>query len=1249
MSDLEKRITAKMILDDSGYANTLKGINSELKNNQSEIKVARSGLEAFGRTTENMSRVQTSLQRQLELQNKKLDTYKNSLQKATDILAKNINKRDELTRSLSKAEKAHQEAIEKYGKESKEAKETGDALEKLKQEHEKLNQTVENNAKSIQNYETQMNKAEGEVNKAQTAVNKFNRELENTSGFRNAGQQLEHIGNNFQTVGDKAQAIGGTLTSHVSLPLSGIAMAAGHVGMEFESNMSRVQAISGATGEDFKKLENQALNLGESTAYSANECAQGMENLASSGFTVKETMQAMPGLLDLAASSGEDLALSSDIAASTLRGFNIEAGQAGHVADVLAKNASDTNAAVADTGEAMKYIAPVANSMGQSLEEVTASIGIMADAGIKGSQAGTTLRGALSRLANPSNKAAGAMESLGFKAFDAQGKMLPLNQVIGNLQESTKGLTDEQKQSAIATIFGQEAMSGMLVLMEAGPDKINELTNSLKNSDGAAKDMAETMQNNTKASIEEAMGALETAGIKTLKAAAPAIKSVAEDIGALAEKFSNLSPETQEFIVKMGMAAIAAGPVTSAVGGVSKGIGGLAKAAGKIKSLKTAKNFSDFTRILLGTADATGEVATGLTGTGAAAETAGTGIEHAVGTASEFKEKATGALESVKGGIEKVKALKGAKTFGDFTKVLLGTATATGEVGAGLTGAGAAAGGLGTTLAGMALPIAGTVAAVAGIGYAGYKTAEYLNESATPSVDLFADKVEYSTNKIQSSHGALAAQVESNTIKISESTKKSVQSYLDMDKKASDSLMNIKINSDKFTKESKDAVIKNFTEMSKRSSNLSKEQQEIMTENFKKLVGDTGVLTKKNKDEIIKQYTNMVNGTKGLTKKQKEQTIKDFKDTLNQSVALTKKQSQDLQKLYNDMGNRIKTSLDKNKKTELKSQKDFFAKSNALTTKEEADILKKTEKHWNSKKSKIDGYQKQINGIIQRAANEHRQITDKEAKTIDDIQKKMKESAVKTLSDNEVEAKVILERMKDHDENITAEMASNHIKQLNKSRDKSVSTANDECDKRLAEIMRMRDESKVISADQADKLIADAKKQRDETINAAEETRDEAVKKIENMNKNITRDVDTTTGDVKSHWDKLKDWWNSWWPKPKTTTVTTKYITKGQKPGGNWTGNSHFQGGLTYLHERGYELYDLPSGTKIYNHESSEQMVLETARQTAQGVINSMLNNNSQSGGDTIIHVSIAGEEIDRIVVPRVLNNLALSTMRKRR
>lgn len=334
-----------------------------------------------------------------------------------------------------------------------------------------------------------------------------------------------------------------TAVTAVSGAISAVGGYAIKTGAEFESAMSRVQAISGATGKEFDALKQQAMELGASTAFSASEAAEGMENLASAGFNTNEIMAAMPGMLDLAASSGEDLASSADIAASTLRGFGLEAEQAGHVADVLAKNAADTNAAVADTGEAMKYVAPVAHNFGISMEECAASIGIMSDAGIKGGQAGTSLRGALSRLAKPTDDMKEIMNKLGLEFFDSNGKMISLTEQTKMLSEKMSNLTDEERNNALVTLYGQESLSGMLALVQAGSNKIASLTESYKNCDGAAAEMAKTMQDNLKASLEQVGGAAETFGIKVYESMSDDLKSAAdtasESINQITDAFEN--------------------------------------------------------------------------------------------------------------------------------------------------------------------------------------------------------------------------------------------------------------------------------------------------------------------------------------------------------------------------------------------------------------------------------------------------------------------------------------------------------------------------------------------------------------------------------------------------------------------------------------------------------------------------------------------------------------------------------------
>lgn len=317
----------------------------------------------------------------------------------------------------------------------------------------------------------------------------------------------------------------------MALSVAGIGMSASDVFNTFtgfEEGMSGVRALTEATDAEFLLLRETAKSLGASTSFSASQAAESMQNLASAGFTVNEIVAAMPGMLDLAASSGEDLAVASDIAATTLRGFGLEASKAGHVADVLAEVSARTNASVSDTGEAMKYIAPVANAMGLSLEEVAASIGFLSDAGIKGSQAGTTLRSAFTRLAKPTEDMLEVMDSLNLSFYDTDGQMKSISNIVGMLNTEMAGLTDAEKQNALVTLFGQEALSGMMVLMEAGPEKIAELTKSLEECDGAASKMSETRLDNLAGDIEAMGGAMETLQLGVMEKLNPYLRGAVQ-------------------------------------------------------------------------------------------------------------------------------------------------------------------------------------------------------------------------------------------------------------------------------------------------------------------------------------------------------------------------------------------------------------------------------------------------------------------------------------------------------------------------------------------------------------------------------------------------------------------------------------------------------------------------------------------------------------------------------------------------
>lgn len=372
---------------------------------------------------------------------------------------------------------------------------------------------------------------------AEQAASHAEREWKSSS--TGIGSAISKIG----SLASKGLKVATVAITGTAAALGGVSAAAIKVGSGFESQMSRVKAISGATGEEFEQLKAQAMQLGADTSFSASQAAEGMENLAAAGFTTSEIMNAMPGLLNLAAASGEDLASSSDIAASTLRGFGLAASDAAHVADVLAANANRTNSSVADTGEAMKYVAPLARAAGLSLEETAAAIGIMANAGIQGSQAGTSLRGALSRLSKPTKDMSEAMDELGISFYDSNGKMKSLTEQVGMLRQATEGMTDEQKNNYLVTLYGQEALSGMLALINEGEGSLGELTNAYKNCDGAAQEAAETMQDNLSGALEQLSGSAETLGLAFYNSVADNLKNAAktatESINNITDSFNN--------------------------------------------------------------------------------------------------------------------------------------------------------------------------------------------------------------------------------------------------------------------------------------------------------------------------------------------------------------------------------------------------------------------------------------------------------------------------------------------------------------------------------------------------------------------------------------------------------------------------------------------------------------------------------------------------------------------------------------
>ncbi len=313
------------------------------------------------------------------------------------------------------------------------------------------------------------------------------------------------------------------------------------VGSSFESAMSEVKAISGATGENFEKLTDKAKEMGATTKFSATESAEALKYMAMAGWETEQMTDGLAGVMNLAAASGENLGTVSDIVTDAMTAFGLEAKESSHFADVLAKASSSSNTNVGLMGETFKYVAPIAGAMKYSIEDTATAIGLMANAGIKGGEAGTALRSMLTRLVKPPKEAAEALDGLGISAKNSDGSMKPLREVLGDLREKFAGLDDSQKAQYAASIAGQEAMSGLLAIVNTSDKDFEKLTKSIDNSKDAAKKQADTMNNNLKGAMYELGSAAEAVGIeiydgfkkplkKTVKEGAKQIRGLATAI-----------------------------------------------------------------------------------------------------------------------------------------------------------------------------------------------------------------------------------------------------------------------------------------------------------------------------------------------------------------------------------------------------------------------------------------------------------------------------------------------------------------------------------------------------------------------------------------------------------------------------------------------------------------------------------------------------------------------------------------------
>ena len=528
MANRIKGITVEIGGDTTGLDKALKSVNTSIKSTQSALKDVNRLLKLDPSNTELLSQKQRLLKDAIGATKEKLDSLKAAQEQAKQQLENGELGQD------------------KYDALQREIVETEEELRRLQQE----------------------------AATTSTALSKIDV----------AGQKMEAVGNSIAGAGKKMMG--------VTTVIGGVGVAAVKTAADFDSAMSQVAAVSGATGKDFDALRSKAREMGSKTKFSATEAAEAMNYMAMAGWKTEDMLGGIEGVMNLAAASGEDLATTSDIVTDALTAFGLSAKDSGHFADILAAASSNANTNVSMMGETFKYCAPIAGALGFSAEDTAEAIGLMANAGIKSSQAGTALRTIMNNLAGDVKISGKAIGDVTIATTNVDGSMRDLSDILADCRSAFGNLTESEKAQAAESLVGKNAMSGFLALMNAGEGDIEKLSSAIDSCDGSAEKMAMTMQDNLAGQLTILKSQLQELAISFGDILMPAIRSIVSKLQGFVDKLNGMDEGTKRTIVTIALLVASIGPLLIIIGTTISKIGvamqGFVKLANGVSKLKVA-------------------------------------------------------------------------------------------------------------------------------------------------------------------------------------------------------------------------------------------------------------------------------------------------------------------------------------------------------------------------------------------------------------------------------------------------------------------------------------------------------------------------------------------------------------------------------------------------------------------------------------------------------------------------------------
>ena len=523
-----KGITIEIGGDTTKLQTALKGVNTEIRNTQAQLKDVEKLLKLDPGNTELLAQKHRLLGDAVKETKEKLETLKTAAEQAEKALNDGTISKDQY-----------------------------DALQR-----------------EIIETENELKRLEEQANQSATALQKISAN----------GEKLKDVGSNIEGAGKKLLPVTATVTA---LGTASVKTAA-----DFEAAMSKVAAVSGATGSDLEALTKKAREMGSKTKFSASEAAEAMNYMAMAGWKTEDMLSGIEGVMNLAAASGEDLATTSDIVTDALTAFGLSAQDSGHFADVLAAASSNANTNVSMMGETFKYCAPIAGALGFSVEDTAEAIGLMANAGIKSTQAGTSLRTIMTNLSGEVKICGENIGEVTVATTNADGSMRDLSDILADCRTAFSGLSESEKAAAAESLVGKNAMSGFLALMNAGEADIAKLSGAIDNCNGAAQSMADTMNNNLEGQLTILKSQLQELAISFGEILLPAVKSIVSFLQGFINVLNSMPDGMKQTVVTIALVAAALGPVLIIIGKVVSAVGTIMtivpKVAGVIKTVQGA-------------------------------------------------------------------------------------------------------------------------------------------------------------------------------------------------------------------------------------------------------------------------------------------------------------------------------------------------------------------------------------------------------------------------------------------------------------------------------------------------------------------------------------------------------------------------------------------------------------------------------------------------------------------------------------